>query len=114
MDLKRIAALRGIENLYTFLAENGFVHSTASKLGREKLSSIKISQIGRLCVLLNCTPNDLFEWREDAENPISETHALRSIIRDNTQRKSLREIVKDVPIDKMLEIERLLKGGEDG
>jgi hypothetical protein len=33
----------------------------------------------RLCLLLNFTPNDLFDWREDGKTVVHDAHALRSL-----------------------------------
>lgn len=113
LNLNRIMNLRGIERVYSFLSANGFVHSTAWKMDNGKLSSIKINQIGQLCVLLNCTPNDLFDWKPDQKNPIGEDHALNTLVKEEIS-LDLKKLLKDIPVEKLGEVENLLKGLKGG
>lgn len=43
--------------------------------------SSKPDYLERLCLLLNCTPNDLFDWSEDGKTVVHDTHALRTLIK---------------------------------
>lgn len=113
LNLNRIINLRGFDRVYTFLAANGFVHSTAWKIDNNKLSSIKIEHIGKLCVLLNCTPNDLFDWKPEQANPLPADHALNALVKEEIS-LDLKKLLKGIPIDKMPEVENLLKGLKDG
>lgn len=113
LNLKRMMNMRGIDRIYTLLLSNGFSHSTASKIHHNKLSNIKISQIGKLCVLLNCTPNDLFDWQPDAKNPLPEKHALNALVKEEIS-LDFKKLLKDIPIEKMGEVENLLKGLKSG
>lgn len=109
----RVMALRGIERTFKFLSNHGFVHSTASNMIAGRLAEVKIKHIGKLCLLLNCTPNDLFEWKPDPQSPLPEDHALNAIVREAVTMKNIKEMLKDIPIEKIPEIENLLKGLKD-
>jgi hypothetical protein len=82
-------------------------YSTASRFLKSKSRFVKISDIEKLCLALNCTPNDLFEWKPDANTVLTETHSLRALEK-REQTKALQEIVKDIPSDKLALIEQLL------
>ncbi len=110
---QRVMAMRGIDKMFNFLHKNGFIRSTASYLLSGKPSHIKIEHIGRLCVALNCTPNDLFEWKPDSQNIISADHALNSMIKEHSKNVDLREMLKNIPVEKLPEIQSLIKGLED-
>lgn len=99
-NLKRVLELRGVERPYSWLVRNGFVPATASNWARNQIGYVKPEQIERLCLLLNCTPNDLFEWRDDGRNVLAETHALRSLARGSATR-SVSELARDIPADKL-------------
>jgi hypothetical protein len=58
-------------------------------------------------VALNCTPNDLFEWKADAKTVLPEGHSL-SRLQSGGGAKNLQEMVKDIPSDKLALIETLL------
>ena len=102
--------MRGIENPWTFLFHNGFVRSTASNYYNGTAQTIRIEHIEKLCLLLNCSPSDLFEWHPDerARASAGENHALNSLIREKSA-PNISDIVKDLPIEKMEEIGRMLK-----
>jgi hypothetical protein len=100
---RRIFGLRGIERPNHFLVKNGYTSMIASRLLAPGLSSLKINSIGRLCELLNCTPNDLFDWKPQPGTPVPENHALRSLVRDESLR-SFNELLKDLPAEKLADL----------
>jgi DNA-binding Xre family transcriptional regulator len=106
--------MRGVDKMFSFLNANGFVHSTAYYLISGKVSNVKIAHIEKLCVLLNCTPNDLFEWKRDAQDNLATDHALNSLDKDDEKPVNVKALLKDIPIEKMPEIENLLKSLKDG
>lgn len=107
-NVKRVLQLRGIENPYTFLMKNGFVSQTAWNLANNQIGHIKPAQMERLCLLLHCTPNDLFEWRADANMHGVETHPLKALAREKPS-PHISELVKDLPVEKMSELEEIIK-----
>lgn len=108
-NINRIMQLRGIARPYGFLVRNGFTRSTATNFTSGRATEIKVEHFQKLCLLLNCSPNDFFEWETTAKSPsLNDNHALNSLIREK-HAPSLAEIVKDMPIEKMEEIGRMLK-----
>jgi len=105
---KKIFALRGIENPTGFLAKNGINRSTASRVLNYRESYVRIEYIEKICVLLNCTPGDLFEWKPDSKTQIAENHALNTI-RKHGEDKSFSELVKDIPVEKLKDLETILE-----
>ena len=87
---KRIMAMRGIEKVFNYLHKNGFGRSTAYHIANEAVFSIKIEQISKLCVLLNCTPNELFEWYPDTQTVLPENHALKALVKPLSTGKILK------------------------
>jgi DNA-binding Xre family transcriptional regulator len=111
---KRLMAMRGIEKMFNYLHKNGFIRTTASYLLNGTASHIKIEHIGRLCFMLNCTPNDLFEWRPDTTGALPENHALQAIVKTDMNLTNIKELLKEIPPDRLTEVEGLLKGLRDG
>lgn len=107
-NVKRVLKLRGIENPYKFLTQNGFVSQTATNLANNQIGHIKPEQMEKLCLLLHCTPNDLFEWQPEANAVHAETHPLKNLVRE-TPSPHISELVKDLPVGKMAELEQLIK-----
>lgn len=105
-NLKNILGLRGIEKPIGFLVKTGLDYPIAHKLLKAENASLRISHIQKLCVDLNCTPNDLFEWKPDANTVLPEGHSLNALNK-NAGAKNLQEMVKDIPSDKLALIEAL-------
>ena len=104
---RRVFVLRGIENPQGFLVKNGFNPTTAHNLLNTKTRYAKFEYIEKFCALLNCTPNDLFDWKPDKDTVINETHPLNELRRKETTLNN-KELIKDIPIERVAEIENLL------
>ena len=63
---------------------------------------------------LNCTPNDLFDWREDGKTVVHDTHALRTLIK---QKNDIQTTLRELPLDKLEKLGEMLaelkNNGED-
>lgn len=104
---RRIFSLRGIQRRTGFLVRLGISYQTASRFLSSKSQYVQIKDIEKLCIALNCTPSDLFEWTPDAGAVLPETHSLRSL-ETGVGIKNLQQLVKDIPSDKLALIETLL------
>lgn len=98
--------LRGIEKTTNFLVRLGYSYPTASKFLKSKSSFVKLRDIEKICLALNCTPNDLFDWQPDANTVISESHALHSLKKEKTP--SVVQMVKDLPVEKLSKLHDII------
>ncbi len=105
---KKVFSLRGVEKIPNFLVKIGFSYQAAGRILKSKSQFVKIRDIERLCIALNCTPNDLFEWQADGKTVLAENHSLNALEKSG-QTKNLQEMVKDIPSDKLKLIENLLE-----
>ncbi len=62
LDIAGIMNEREISNHNAFLCQNGFSPFIASRLLNNKTKSISFKHLQKLCLLLHCTPNDLYVW----------------------------------------------------
>lgn len=106
-SLERVMALRGINKPFAFLTKRGFYRTIASNLVNSCFVHIKIAHLETLCRALNCTPNDLFEWKDDGQNTLNENHPLNSLRRTKTAAQ-IKKIVNEIPIDKLERVEEML------
>jgi len=107
-NLRRVFALRGIDKPFAYLVKNGFAASTASNMLQYYPIVFKVKALEKLCVALNCTPNDLFEWRDDKDEALAANHALNNL-RKAAVTRQFSEIVKDLPLEKIGEVESFLE-----
>jgi hypothetical protein len=89
------------------LVKLGFDYPQASRFLKKANPSVKIRHIEQLCIALNCTPNDLFEWKADTNTVLPENHSLNALAR-GAGAKNLQQMVKDIPSDKLALIESVL------
>jgi DNA-binding Xre family transcriptional regulator len=101
LNVTRMMQLRGIDHHYHFLLSLGFAPSTARKIMNGYIE-IKLEQIEKLCVALNCTPNDLLAWQPDASQAVSETHSMNNLKRSAD--KDLPNLLSEIPTDKFEQI----------
>ncbi|CAN5468511.1 hypothetical protein BH10ACI1_BH10ACI1_24610 [soil metagenome] len=106
---KRIFALRGVEKRSGFLVRLGFSYPQATQFLKSGNPSVKVRHIEQLCIALNCTPNDLFEWKPDTNTVLPDAHSLNTLDK-GAAAKSLQQMVKDIPSERLAEIENLLEG----
>src|SRR5688500_7198263 len=104
---KKIFALCGIEKTTNFLFKMGFSYPQASAYLNSESRFVKIKDIERLCLALNCTPNDLFEWQAENEAVLPENHSLNALT-GSGEAKNLQELIRDIPSDRLARIESLL------
>ena len=58
-------------------------------------------------LLLRCSSNNLFEWREDNRTQVRDTSALRSLKREAPAR-SVAAMTLDIPADKLEKLSEML------
>ncbi len=63
VDLAQYMESREIQSPRRFLVEQGFTYHTAGRLLRSELRSISYKNLEKLCLIFNCTPNDLYRWK---------------------------------------------------
>ena len=114
-NIKSLLAARGITKPLAHLTKAGITYQMAHLLVANKVAAIKPSVLEKLCVHLNCTPNDLMEWIPE-ENTNTQNHPLKSLQHKQIPQQ-LQNIMQDIPVsklkafqDKMLEVKNdLLK-----
>lgn len=99
---------RGIYTPYKFMVKNGFTPTTATKISNSDVEYLRLEYVETLCKLLNCLPNDLFEWTPDDKKSDYPQHPLQAI-RKNESSLNIAETLKSLPMTKLREVEEMLK-----
>jgi DNA-binding Xre family transcriptional regulator len=76
INLKPLLAQRNITYSSTYLIKIGFTSSAATKMLRGDAIGLNLNEITKLCLHLNCTPNDLFSVRSMT---LDDGHALKKL-----------------------------------
>src|SRR5438034_8248005 len=108
-NLQRVFALRGVNNPYTQLVKLGISRPTAWNLLNNSVNSIQGKHLEKICEYLNCTPDDIYEWRPGRDTQNVDDHPLKGLRREG-KGEQLRTIMSKIPLDKMAEVEEILAG----
>jgi DNA-binding Xre family transcriptional regulator len=107
-NFKRIFKARGIDRPFSFLVKAGYSDNFATRVANNRIQRLDIAELEKLCVLFNCTPNDLLEWIPDSQDQNNDNHPLISIKRSDKV-VQLTQILNSIPLDKLSEIENVIK-----
>jgi DNA-binding Xre family transcriptional regulator len=102
LDIHPLLALKGATKKLAYLYNRGLSEGRAKHLISKNIKTISIADIEKLCLIFNCTPNDLFIYEESVSNPLPQNSALKKIVR--TPIPSMPELVKDLSIEQTTEL----------
>lgn|SRR5574338_726352 len=108
LNTQPIFAARGIDKPNGFLRRHGFTADTASKIVTGKVRVLNFDRLEKLCLILNCRPEDLFEWEPDAKLVDAGKYELSALIK-NKKVVVLSEELKGLPLAKLDEIHRYIE-----
>lgn len=101
-NLKKHFKLRGITYPARYLMEIGFTKQIAYNIARDNFVSLSPEHLEKLCLALNCTPNDLMEWEPGKNVTNPETQSLQKL--RPVQFTDIRSFISSLPYEKMNEI----------
>lgn len=79
LSIASLLASRGIDNASRYLVENGLKYHTANRLLTGKTDSLTYASLEQLCLICNCTPNEVFVWQPDNEVAVPDDHPLQKL-----------------------------------
>lgn len=97
----------GIEKPATYLTDKGIPYHTVHRLFKGRIDQMSFPLIEKLCLVCNCTPNELFAWSEDEGKTIPAEHPLRQLKRFDAGPTPL-ERVKKLSPEKLEELQKML------
>ena len=107
-NLRRVFALRGIDNPHKQLVKLGIASPTAWNLLSNNVSSIRSKHLETICEYLKCEPNDLYEWRPDRDALAPEDHPLKRLRRSDEALK-YNDLIRNIPLEKIDRARTLLE-----
>lgn len=104
-NLKRALTIRGVKYATTFFMKHGYSRAVASSLAG--MTTVPPKHLEKLCLMLNCTPNDLFDWIPDAEHDKPD-YALYELKRGDDF-KNFAAITKGLKMKDVMEVLKEMK-----
>ena len=106
LNIQRIFAGRVIDKPFNYLVKQGFSRNIATRLNSGNVAEIKLKDVERLCLLFQCTPNELLEWIP-AEKQQVEDQPLRDLIRVNPK-VNIKAVLNSLPYSQLAEMEKFI------
>ena len=107
-NFSRIFKARGIDKPFSYLVKAGYSDNFATRIVNNRMQRLNLTDVEKLCELFQCTPNDLLEWIPETKDKTNDKHPLVSIKRSGKV-VQLTQILYSVPLDKLSEIESMIK-----
>ena len=107
-NFSRIFKARGIDKPFSYLVKLGYSDNFATRIVNNRMQRLNLTDVEKLCELFQCTPNDLLEWIPENKDKTNDKHPLVSIKRSDKV-VQLTQILNSVPLDKLSEIENVIK-----
>jgi hypothetical protein len=90
----------------------GYSKSIAYRMSKNDTYNFTTKKLEQLCLALNCSPNDLFEYIPKKNNSIPQNHPLNNLIRQD-QSQIIHSLLQELPVEKILELADLVKKEEN-
>ncbi len=111
-NFKRVFQARGIDKPRDFLIKNGFPRGIASSIAINKVDRFALKHLEKVCLLLNCTPNDLIEWKPGNKKQDNADTALYALKKEQ-KGKGAEELLRGLPMSRLEELAKVLREGSD-
>lgn len=109
-NFQRVFKARGIDKPTNFLVAQGFPRGIASRIANNKTDKIFLKYLEKVCLVLNCTPNDIIEWKPDNKKQDNADTALYALKKEQ-KGKGAEELLRGLPLSRLEELAKLLKEG---
>jgi hypothetical protein len=106
-NFTRVFKAKGIDRPYTYLVKAGYSASFATRAVNNKVRRLNLADVEKLCVMLQCTPNDLLEWVPNKNFSTEQGHPLSSLQRISNDSR-INSILYNIPVDRLSDIEQLI------
>jgi DNA-binding Xre family transcriptional regulator len=78
-ELKQFMIYKGYKPSPTVLGKIGIGYESARRLLDGRALSISHAHMEALCIFLNCTPNDLYNFKPDSDRQVEPHHVLNKL-----------------------------------
>lgn len=106
-NFTRILKARGIENPSIFLQKHGFSQNFTRNIINGNARALRLSSLEKLCIILQCSPNDVMEWVPDEGSKIEESHPLNKIKKTDKVANILKTL-NSIPLAELEKIDELI------
>ena len=107
-NFNRVFKARGINKPFSYLVRAGYSDNFATRIVNNRIKRLDLTDLEKLCELFRCTPNDFLEWIPESKDKTNENHPLISTMRGDKV-VELTQLINSVPLEKLMEIENVIR-----
>jgi len=111
LNLTSLFKERGITKPVNLLVKAGFTYYAANELANGRVRSLSLKHLERLCIALNCTPNDVLAWRREEGSAVHDKHPLHKLS-PKPDEMAISDVLLQLPVEKLQEVRQFVKGLE--
>lgn len=109
VNILRVCDIRSINKPLSFFRNHGFSSASATRIAGGYMNSFSLETVEKLCLALNCTPNDLLEWVPPKDMAANTAHSLNALKRNNDSLATFTQLINGVPLDKLEKIHEIIQ-----
>lgn len=110
-NFSRLFKVKGIHRPFTYLISLGYSRGMATRMANNDCQRINLPMMLRICRDLNCTPNDILDFRPSANSALPKNHALHTLTKTELTNEIF-EKMNTLPLEKILQIHDVIKSME--
>jgi len=107
-----MCTMRGIKKPYSFFIKLGISHSISSRMGTDKANKILLRHLEKMCLELNCTPNDLLHWIP-SDTKLDTPDTALYVLKKAESATAAAELLGRLPAARLEELANKLARGEE-
>jgi DNA-binding Xre family transcriptional regulator len=108
LNLPAVMANKGIKDPSRLLVKAGMSYPAAYRLLYVEIKTMNLHRLEQLCMILNCTPNDLLIWVPDNDVSNARAHPLHALKKNSN--KTVVDHLRNLPMNKIEAVRVFIEG----
>ena len=106
INLQHVLWLKNVHDARKYFVSKGINSTTAYRYARMTNKRFTFKELETLCLMFDCTPNDVFEWVPKREHA-NQGYALEKLIRTQEE-ESLIHVIAKLPVEELMDVKRYI------
>ena len=111
LNIEQLLKTRGVDNASRYLVQQGMKYHTINRLLTRKIDKMTHATVEQLCLLCNCSPNDLFVWQPGDNAAVASDHPLHAL-KPKPVATTPVERIKRLSVSKLEKLQEFMDGLE--
>ena len=103
--------MKGIARPFSYFLSLGYSGNMATRMANNRVGQMNLAMLEKICRDLNCTPNDLIDFKPSTNSALPKDHALHSLTKTEITNEVF-EKINTLPLEKIQQIHDVIKSME--